>query len=330
MAGCTRPIDAWFSKTRNPSGKRSVVFKREDAHIDMPVRIPCGKCPDCRLEKSRQWAVRIMHENDMHDDSCFITLTFDEDHLDPDYSLQVKDFQNFMKRLRKKLSKPFVYFNPTLGKEVTQNPVKVRFFHVGEYGEQFGRPHHHAIIFGYDFPDKVVAGTLSPRSPFSLAGPNTAYVSSILSELWAQGLHHIGSCTFESAAYVARYTLKKNYGEQAEEYYNYQDPETGRVISRKPEFATMSRRPGIGAAWFETYQSDIFPNGYVTSRDGIKMRVPRAYLKKLELTDPGLFRKMKAQMLKFAKENVVDSPEHLEACEYLTSQRVSQLRRKLK
>jgi len=103
--------------------------------------LPCGRCIGCRLERSRQWAVRMMHEASLHQDNCFITLTYDNEHLPKNASLVKRDFQLFMKRLRK-----------------AYPAVRIRFFHCGEYGEQYGRPHYHAILFGFDFPDKYFLG----------------------------------------------------------------------------------------------------------------------------------------------------------------------------
>ena len=138
---CYYPIDGWRSKNVNPeTGKRSIVFTKDQAFLDMPVKVPCGQCIGCRLERSRQWAMRCVHEAQLHEDSCFITLTYNDENLPDDASLNVKHFQNFMKEFRAAIA-----------------PKKVRFFHCGEYGEHngtykheqsyglssLGRPHYH-------------------------------------------------------------------------------------------------------------------------------------------------------------------------------------------
>jgi len=249
----------------------------------------CGQCMPCRINRRRLWTHRMMLESYKHAENSFLTLTYDDEHLPARGSLDPSHTQKWLKRFRKAIA-----------------PRKVRFYLVGEYGDQSQRPHYHAALFGVG-PDGIVV--------------NNEYCSvpDIVSRTWGKGHVMLGSLTSASAQYICGYVTKKMTSKF--------DP---RLNGRYPEFARMSRRPGIGSSWFEAYQSDIFPNGYVTSRDGIKMRVPRAYLKSLELTDPALYRKMKAQMLKFAKENVDTSFEHLEAREYVTGQRVSQLRRKLK
>ena len=93
---CFHPLDAWQCSNGD------VVFTDNLARNDVIRRLslPCGRCVGCRLERSRQWAVRCMHEASMHMFNSFVTLTYD-DHL-PEYnSLNYKHFQDFMKRLRK-------------------------------------------------------------------------------------------------------------------------------------------------------------------------------------------------------------------------------------
>ena len=126
----------------------------------MEVTVPCGRCTSCRLEHSRQWAVRCMHEAQMHEGNSFITLTYAPEHLHEDYSVHKKELQKFFKRLRKNTG------------------IKLRYFACGEYGDENRRPHYHAIIFGYDFPDKQLytktrTGDLLYRSPLLEKRGNT-------------------------------------------------------------------------------------------------------------------------------------------------------------
>ncbi len=116
----------------------SIVFhERRWYNTVKTLSLPCGQCIGCRLERSRQWAMRCMHEAQLHENNCFITLTYDNTHLPSDGSLHYKDFQLFIKRLRKKFGN-----------------TRIRYYMAGEYGENFGRPHFHACIFGHDFHDK--------------------------------------------------------------------------------------------------------------------------------------------------------------------------------
>lgn len=221
-----------------------------------PLQLPCGRCAGCRLERSRQWAVRCLHEAQMHKENCYITLTYSDDNVPSDMSLHYEHFQLFMKRLRK-------YFAP----------ARVRFYMCGEYGEEFQRPHFHAIIFGVDFSDRVFHSRTA--SGFRID------TSAILSKLWPYGFNTIGDVTFESAAYVARYVMKKMTGDIAEEHYKYVDPDTGEIYQRESEFCHMSLKPGIGATWLEKYQDDVFPHGYVVAR-GVKMQPPKYYEDRIE------------------------------------------------
>jgi hypothetical protein len=228
-----------------------VVFNKPFVHAK-GFNLPCGQCVGCRLEYSRQWAVRLVHESSMHTYSSFITLTFDDENLykrENPYSLDVSEFQKFMKRLRKGRGK------------------NIRFFHCGEYGEKNRRPHYHAIIFGWDFPDKIL---------WSVRDGVRLHVSEELQKLWPYGFSTIGEVTFQSCAYVARYVMKKMKGEAAEEYYKVIDPETGEVLDIKPEYCTMSRNKGIGREWIEKYKDDVYPNDYVVI-NGKEVRPPRYY-----------------------------------------------------
>jgi len=251
---CFKPLDGYRSPTTDWStGKRPIIFNRP--YPECPViPIACGQCIGCRLERSRQWAIRCVHEASLHPQNCFITLTYNDEHLPQYGSLRLEHFQKFMKRLRKRFGS------------------KIRFFHCGEYGEKFQRPHYHAILFNFDFPDKKLL-----QSKF-----NDLYTSEALSTLWPYGFSTIGSVTFESAAYVARYVTKKITGPMALNYYNAVDYRNGEILERKPEYTTMSRRPGIAAGWFEKYSSDVYPADLVVMR-GKEMKPPKYYDRKYEL-----------------------------------------------
>jgi len=234
-------------------GKNRISFSSSTPGT--PLSLPCGRCIGCRLERSRQWAVRIVHESKLSDENSFLTLTYDEEHLPKNKSLSVEDCQRFLKRLRKKLY-----------------PQKVRFFLCGEYGEKLKRPHYHAILFGYDPRDKI---------PIS-DGTHPLFESPFLTETWGKGSVILGSVTFESAAYVANYATKKITGKPAAEHYR----------GLRPEFLLMSRRPGIGRSWFEKFQSDVYPSDQVISR-GAACRPPRYYDNLIEKTNPDILAAIK-------------------------------------
>lgn len=214
------------------------------------IKIPCGQCIECRLAYARNWAVRLEHENQLHDQSAFLTLTYDDEHLRfTDGGLPTlcyKDMQSFIKRLRKRIQ-----------------GVKIRFFYSGEYGETTFRPHFHLILFGW-WPDD--AKYLKKSSDYSI------YTSALLDDCWRQGYVWIGRNSFDTFAYVAGYVLKKFRGskEDREKWYR----------GREPERSVMSRRPGIALDWFNKYKGDVFPNDEIITSKGFKLHPCRYYTEK--------------------------------------------------
>lgn len=209
----------------------------------------------CKLERSRQWAVRMLHESKLHDQSCFLTLTYSNENVPNNYSLDLRPLQLFIKRLRKSL------------------PQKIRFYACGEYGDLNGRPHYHAIIFNHQFPDKILYKTINNK-------PH--YTSQTLTDLWQLGHATTADFSYQTAAYVARYVTKKInntdlYG--ADRYYRL-SPIDGQYHQVKPEFSVMSRRPGIGHGYIEKFKSDFYPSGFVVV-DGVRQAPPRYYVSKL-------------------------------------------------
>lgn len=215
----------------------------------------CGQCIGCRSRRAADWTARIVHEAQLYGErNSFVTLTYADECMPPDGGLVYRDFQLFAKRLRKKAG-PF------------------RFFCAGEYGEENFRPHFHAVMFGLDFRAdrfewrKTEAGDQVWRSP-------------LLESTWEMGNCELGAVTRESAAYVAKYAIKKATGDVALTRYARVDPDTGECWDVKPEFARMSLRPGLGARWFEKYESDVFPADEVIL-SGRRQLPPDFYTSKL-------------------------------------------------
>lgn len=244
---CLYPITAWRSR-ESPQG--ALVFNQHDGIPSSMLKLPCGQCIPCRLEHSRRWAIRCIHEASMFEKNCFITLTYDNEHLPENQSLIKRDFQLFMKQLRQ--------MNRRVEKKLKLPAKAIRFFSCGEYGDLTNRPHYHACIFNFDFADK---------KHFTTRNGIPLYRSDALEKLWKKGNSLIGEVTFESAAYCARYIMKKITGEPAADHYQ----------DRLPEFILMSRRPGIGKAWFDKYNADIYNHDILIIRGGIKCRPPKYY-----------------------------------------------------
>lgn len=184
---------------------------------------------------------------------------------------------------------------------------KIRYFHCGEYGELLNRPHHHAIIFGYDFPDKIL---YSEKDGVKL------HISKQLGQLWPFGFSSIGEVNFETAAYVARYTLKKKTGKDSAAYYE----------DRVPPYNTMSLKPGIGTAWLNRFLSDVYPSDEVMIRRDIKCKPPKYYDNIYDGQNPAEMLKIKKRRFIAAKKRAEDcTPERLEARELCKQIQTKQL-----
>ena len=299
---CFHPMKGYRSSELTDKGKRRIVFNLGDAIDDKEITFPCGQCIGCRLERSRQWAIRCVHEAQMHESNCFITLTYD-DNVPDDGSLDKSHYQKFMKRLRKRFS----------GK-------RIRYFHCGEYGDTTFRPHYHACIFGFDFPDKELYST---RDDVRL------YTSDVLRKLWPYGFSTIGDVTFDSAAYVARYVMKKVTGDASKAHYEYIDPSSGEVHDRQPEYTTMSRRPGIGRDWYDKYKDDVFPDDFLIV-NGVRMKPPKYYEGVFEVEGGVDYDWLKFEREKAAEKSADDNTyDRLRAREVVKFAQLGMLKRNL-
>lgn len=253
---CYYPLTGYYSRDKNPSGKRSLVFSIGAAFSPVPVKVPCGQCIGCRLERSRQWAIRCVHEAQMWPVNSFVTLTYDDDNLPPGGTLVKRDLQLFMKRLRR------------------DRDERVRFYGCGEYGEITRRPHYHVILFNCGFRDQKL---------FKRSGDAGYYTSDELRNLWPAGHNVISAVTFDSAAYVARYVMKKVTGDAAQAHYETVD-RYGEIHDLVPEFTNMSRRSGIGATWFAKYGAHSY-NFDAVVINGREVKPPRYYDGMYEVLD---------------------------------------------
>jgi len=224
--------------------------------------VPCGRCIGCRLERSRQWAVRCVNEANLHEHNAFITLTYRDDALPVSLggggnpTLLPRDLQLFFKRLRKHYG------------------TGIKYFACGEYGSKTLRPHYHACVFNLNFSDKI---------PYKKTGQNILYTSKVLDKIWSHGNCIIGDLTFDSAAYVARYCVEKLNGPAAI-YYDEQAIE--------PEFVRMSLKPAIGKAHFDKFSSDIYPIDSCII-NSLNSKPSRYYDKLLKISNPNLYNSVK-------------------------------------
>lgn len=284
---CYKPVTLYkSSKGPGPNGKTPLVGKSR-GNLDEPVQVPCGRCTDCRLEYSRQWAIRCVLEIQMQEKSCFLTLTLNEENITyggKAYTLYPRELQLFLKRLRKKYGKG------------------IRFFACGEYGDINRRPHYHLLVFGHNFNEDKTLYKIRDGIPL--------YVSEQLDNLWRNpetkknmGLATVGEANFETAAYVARYILKKKLGKTSR-FYDEQGIE--------PEFVRMSRGGrgglgGIGSSWYDKFKTDVFPYDEIVIRGGVRTKPPRFYLGKYELENPEKYATLKERRKKAAEKHAKDN-----------------------
>jgi hypothetical protein len=304
---CYSPLKGWI----DPESK-GIQFQKPS---EDEMEVACGQCLGCRLDRARMWSIRMVYEARMHDVSSFITLTYRDVDLPPDWSLsapvrengkqvQQSQFQAFMKRLRKR-----------------RPGQKIKYFMCGEYGYKcshdvfldegkcpvgckVGRPHYHAILFNCDFQDKEIHGINKHGDHW--------YTSRELEELWPYGFNVIGDVTEQSAGYVARYCLKKITGELADEHYQRVD-ENGEIHQLTPEYATMSN--GIGLEWYKKYRSDVWPHDEIPlPTGGVSKSVPRFYCEQLRKEDEEEYELVKERRKLFMLENADEySPERLQS-----------------
>lgn len=252
-----------------------------DCQDGNPLYLPCGRCIGCRKDLTRDWAVRCHHEAQMHEHNCVLTLTFDENNLNAQNTLVKDDIRNFVKRLRK-----YIFTNKDLKNNFPRlYRKKISYLYCGEYGERFGRPHYHIIIFGFDFYDKEYLKDSQSSDPL--------YTSNTLDKIWGLGHCTIGTMSMASATYCASYLTKFTPTNEREEIY----------CGREPEFGHASKNPAIGLNWFKKYHKDITANDCIIIENQ-KYRIPRYYLKTFEkLSDP--------EFIKFQEKHKLTLPREI-------------------
>lgn len=243
------------------------------------VTVPCGKCLGCRADQARDWAIRLVHEADVRQYAWFVTLTYSDESLPTHGTLCPEHLRAFFKALRK-----------------LYPPRSLSYYACGEYGESTARPHYHAVLCGPPLLDRDLLD-VRPTGP--------VWRSDTLASVWPHGLHEFSAVTFQSAAYVAGYVRKKvERDERPREFavgvgevfsrYERVDPSTGELVYLQPEFARMSRRPGIGRLWLERYWTDVYPRDFVVM-DGREFKPPRYYDKWMEENHPQIMEEVRYQ-----------------------------------
>lgn len=230
-----------------------------NATLKRTEQVPCGKCMPCRINKTQEWLIRLEYERMEHRDNTFLTLTYDDEHIPKDKSLDQKAMSLFMKRLRRHIDYP------------------VKYYGVGEYGETekkywnadpkfvHGRPHYHVLLFGFD-GDKN-RDLLADMWPFC---DRDLFLNPYFKA--------VGEVNGDSIRYVCDYLQKKQYGEKSVEEYGDADP----------PFSRSSQNLGLSAFLREDIAS-IKKNGYILY-NGRKVPIPRYFREKIEFQYPSFVR----------------------------------------
>ncbi len=202
------------------------------------LSVPCGKCLACHKARAREWSVRLMHELSYHEKSTFVTLTYDDENMPKDGSLSIREGQLFLKRLR----------NDIL-------PRRIKYYFAGEYGDKYGRPHYHAIIFGVGSEEKE-----------------------IIDQAWCKGFTSLGEVTEASCRYVSSYIMKKFYGDYQKELYG----------DKQIPYSKSSQ--GIGKS-FAMDQREYIEGRMGITQGGIEVGIPRYYKKLIDIDNSALVEK---------------------------------------
>lgn len=281
---CTRPLKGFH----NPSGGRPIFGNEGVKEGLQPLELPCGKCPECCKDYYSNWATRGSRELSRWESSVFITLTYDDEHLPADKSLDKSAVQKFIKRVKRR-------FNST-----KQNPIRQTY--CGEYGTRTNRPHYHVILYNCDFPDK--------KPHYISDGGHQVFTSKILSGLWPFGAAEFGFATPASIAYLYKYILKKKT--RREKLKPLSIEVDGITYDVDHEFIESSRNPGIGA---HMRGSHSLKKGYLTV-NGRKKKLPKYYLEDLRKNDPETYDHLMNQRFDFMSSQPKETALRREQKEY--------------
>lgn len=253
---CVHPIPAWRNTYSSISTRKRAapVFRypalKAAQGLVKEMKLPCGKCIECRIDYSRQWAMRGACELQTSSTASFLTLTYNSENLPPDGSLQKSHYQKFLKRLRRA-------------------GYKFTYMLAGEYGSKLSRPHYHAIIFGEDFKQG------SYTAPVQQTAEMPLYVNDKITNIWGKGYVVMGEVSFAAIQYVAGYITKKINGDMAKDHYK----------GKLPEFMRVSLKTPIGSRWFDKYASDVYPRDEFI-HDGKAMRPPKYFQRRYAKQNP--------------------------------------------
>lgn len=308
MSSCFKPIEAW----RDVATGEFKFFRDARREQDGPIDRPCGQCGGCRLDKAREWSVRIACEAlTTPGGGCFLTLTFDDEHFPSSEAEAMRCLDKMLKRMRK-----------------AHPGVVIKTFGCFELGDVGGRPHFHLIVLGLDFErGRRIGGSEGAE----------LYQSPELDRLWPYGMSSVGALTAESAKYVAGYVLKKrSTRDSAGQTVAVAHPLTGELVhfsparsvaisrGRAPRVAEGAPKPpkaervgfGLGGPWFRRFGEQALRQGFVMAEGGQRSLIPAYFLKLAKLWFPEAAENYAAELVRRAgsPEAIAErAPERIEA-----------------
>lgn len=294
---CFRPLEGF--KRRDNGG---IGWKLNEVWSDIPMTAPCGKCVGCVNTKKRDWAVRMQHEAQMHEQAYFVTMTYNDDHVPNWGTLKMDDGTKFIRAIRKR-----------------RPGERISYYLAGEYGSKLRRPHYHAAIYGLRLDDLQLSGSskkgASGKSPW-------------LEKMWGKGFVTVAPLTPAAAAYVAGYVLKKSTKEEREKELSRHDSATGELRVVAPESARMSCRPAIGRRWIEKFWPEVYGDGKhegfdFVVLDGQKIKPPLYYDKWLEEHHPEVWKSIDKRRKKNLNRDEY-TPERLRVREIVMESKMKQ------
>jgi len=293
---CYSPVGCVMGK----SGPEFRPAKRGSGEIYSAL--PCGGCTGCRLDKAQAWKLRCANEALMHKQNCWMTLTYDPEHLPHGGTLVKEHHQKFIRALR-------------------DQGAKFSYYGCGEYGENLGRPHYHICVFGWEPKEVKLIRHGDEGGMF--------YTSEEIAKAWGKGIHEVTYLTPAMAGYTARYTGKKVTGKKAEAHYT-RLLEDGTFVELEPEYQFQSTRPGIGKSYYEKYKKEIYRDDFIVL-EGTRIKPPAYYDKLLEREDPKLHAKIKTARRDYAESHQEDETlQRRKTREAVKKAQIGQLKRPMK
>ena len=291
-------IKEWKQKLENSPNIKSVKI------------IPCNQCIECRLQRSRDWANRVMCEAQQYKNNYFVTLTYDDRYLPIKTTCNTETGEIINGYTLNKMDlKKFHHYLGVYWKR-NYNHEGIRYYACGEYGEINERPHYHTIIFNLPNLNDLKYYKTTENG-------DILYTSETLSKIWGnKGYVIVGEVTWDSACYVARYVMKKQFGKEAEAYYESK--------AKIPEFTTMSRMPGIARNYYEENKYKMYETDelFLPGKDKIIKSKPSKYFDRLyEKDEPKRFKEIKIKRQLTNSRKTQEQYKSLKSIERIQEQR---------